>query len=350
MKTLLVIGDEKDFDSFQKFCGQRKHLTKYDFYFEKTNYHSLLNGELPDIKTREIVVLFFFPFVYWEDNIETKKSKGVYGNKEYFIKFKKFWKTVSQNIKKFYKNKKIHFVNNPEKIYLERDKKSVRTKLAKKRIPVSKHYLTRDYQKILEMLEDGKKFFIKVRYGSMGKGITYLEKNYWLTNFRFRNKNIISRKSDYGWTFVEITGNKNFLKRLMKQNIVIEEAVKPFLIKRRKFDLRIYVAFGEIIYIYPRSNSYNKIITNISQGGKGEDRYFLNSLPKKLIDQAKKSALKAVKALGLNFAGVDIIPDSDHSIVVIEVNAFPGFPSMKNKKTRFNLSKHIIDKIGGKKW
>jgi glutathione synthase/RimK-type ligase-like ATP-grasp enzyme len=350
MKTLLAIGDEEDFDSFQKFLGQSRLLKKRGFDFKKIDYQAVLEGKLPKIKTKKVMVLFFFPFIYWEENIETKKSKKVYGNRDYFIKFRKFWKEVSKNLKKYYKDKDLHFINLPEKLHVERDKELTRKILSKAGIPVPKHYFTRDYKKILEMINAGRKLFIKVRYGSMGKGITYLEKDYWLTNFRFRKNRIISKKSDYGWTFINISDNKKFLKKLLKQDIVIEEAVNPFLMKGRKFDLRVYVAFGKVLYVYPRTNEYDKIITNISQGARGEDKRFLNSLPPRLVGETKKNALKAVEAMDLNFAGVDIMPDGDHSVVVIEVNGFPGFPSMKDKKVKFNLSKYLIGEMAKEKW
>ncbi len=350
MKTILIIGDEKDFDSFQKFLSQRRLFRKHGFHFKTVDYQAVLEGKLPEVKTKKLIVYLFFPFNYWDKHIETKKSKEIYGNLNYFVKFRKFWKKIDKILKSFYKDKKIYFINRPDNVYVERDKERTNRILAKANIPVPKHYSTRDYRKILEVVDAGRKLFIKVRYGSMGKGITYLEKNYWLTNFKSKNSYIISKKSDYGWKFKEITGNKKFLRELLKQDVVIEEAVNSFLLKGRKFDLRVYIAFGKVLYIYPRSNEYNKIITNISQGARGEDAHFLNSLPHRLLEKTEKNALRTVKMMGLNFAGVDIMPDSDYSAVVIEVNAFPGFPSMTDRKRRFNLSKYIIAEIARKKW
>jgi glutathione synthase/RimK-type ligase-like ATP-grasp enzyme len=350
MKTFLAIGDHKDFDSFQKFYNQRKLFKKHGFHFKTVDYSGVLEEKLPKIKTKSVVVLLFFPFIYWENNIETKESTEVYGNRDYFLRFRKFWKQISRKIKNFYRDRDIHYVNLPEKLYVGRDKEATKRILAKAGIPVPKNHSSRDYRKILEMENVGKKLFIKVRYGSMGKGITYFEKNYWLTNFRFQNNRILSKKSDYGWSFIEVTGNRKFLNKLLKQDVIVEDAVNPYLLKERKFDLRIYIAFGKVLYVYPRSNEYNKITTNISQGGRGEDRHFLESIPPKILERAKKNALMAVKAMGLNFAGVDILPDVDQNAIVIEVNSFPGFPSMKNPKRRFNLSKYLISEITKQKW
>ena len=93
----------------------------------------------------------------------------------------------------------------------------------------------------------------------MGKGITYLGENRWSTNFIFRKRKILSRKSDYGWRFRNITNNKVFLKNLLKEDVTIEEAISPLLIKTRKFDLRMYVCFDKVLYTYPRSNKTDSV-------------------------------------------------------------------------------------------
>jgi len=347
MKTLLAIGDEKDFDSFKKFCRQKRFFKNHDFAFKTANYESVLKKELPPIKTKDLVVFLFFPFDYWDKNIETKKSKEPYGSRAYYLKFKEFWKKTDKILKEFYWDKKIHFINAPDKIYIGRDKELTKSILAKAGIPVPKHHSTRDYRKIIEMVDNGKKLYIKVRCGSMGKGITYLEKDRWLTNFRFKKNKITSKKSDYGWTFIDVTDNKKFLRALMQLDIIIEDAVSLFLLKGRMFDLRMYVGFGKVLYIYPRSNDCDKVTTNISQGAKGEGLQFVHGIPPKILNDAIKKAVKTAKAMGLNFAGVDIMPSNgNNKVTVIEVNSFPGFPRVR----RFNLSKYLIKEIVKQKW
>ena len=176
----------------------------------------------------------------------------------------------------------------------------------------------------------------------MGKGITYLKKDEWKTNFRFKNNKIISKKSDYGWTFIDITNNDEFLKQLLKQDITIEEEIQPYIVDKKKFDLRIYVSFNQVRYIYPRTNKSMSVTTNISQGGKGESQSFLNKIPKELLDQAKKEAINATKAMQTNFAGVDVMFDGKkNKPFVIEIQAFPGFPASK----KYNISKRILNDI-----
>ena len=296
MKTLLVIGDGKDWDSYQKFLKQKRFFKKHDFIFKSTGYDDVLNCRLPKIRTDKLVIFFFFPFNYWEKKIETKVYKGVYGNKSFYIKFIKFWRVITRKINKVYANKKIFYINEPKWISMDRDKELTKRIVSRQNIPVAKSYSSRDLGYILKLLDEGKKLFIKVRYGSMGKGITYLEKGRWFTNFRFRKNKIVSKKSDYGWRFKDITGNKRFLRELLKQDIVIEDALNPLLLKGKKFDMRLYVFFGKVLHIYPRSNDCEEITTNISQGARGENLKFLQGMPPRILEKSIKYAIKATKA------------------------------------------------------
>ena len=67
-------------------------------------------------------------------------------------------------------------------------------------------------------------------------------------------------------------------------------------------------------------------ITNWSQGGRMEDRLFLNrALSAGEIKAVKSISSKAAKAINLSFAGVDIIIDRDtRKINVLEIQSFPG--------------------------
>ena len=106
-------------------------------------------------------------------------------------------------------------------------------------------------------------------------------------------------------------------------------------------DLRMYVFFNRVIYVYPRKNKPDKITTNITQGARG-DPAFLQRLPKQLIRKAKKTAIKVSQSLNLNFVGMDIMLDRNQKdLYVIDVNVFPGFP----KRRTFNLSQNMIKEL-----
>ncbi len=342
MKTFLAIGDEKDFDTFKKIRKQKRFFYKTSFRFNSTDYYSLLNGSLPRISTKRLVVFLCFPFDYWDRYIEPRKYRGIYGNRSFYIKFKEFWKIVEERIKEYYKDKDIDYINHPKHLATDRDKELTKRLVKKHGVLVPKTVASRKISHILSLIEQNKKLFIKVRYGSMGKGITFLEKGRWMTNFRFRKKKIISKRSDYGWTFIDITGKKDFLRQVLKKDIIIEEAIDPLLIKGRKFDLRMYIFKNKVLYTYGRSNSERGITTNISQGARGEKLSFEKTLPQKQLDFAKKSAINAIKALRLNFGGVDMMLCSDKKTAkFIEVNAFPGFPKVR----RYNLARFFIEEV-----
>jgi len=101
-----------------------------------------------------------------------------------------------------------------------------------------------------------------------------------------------------------------------------------------------------VLYIYPRTNKKNAITANISQGGHGRSTQFLKRFPKNVIDKAVQSVIRTVKAMDVNFAGVDVMISKDLKVYVIELNAFPGF----TKVSRFNLSKRIIQHMENRKW
>ncbi|MBA3044474.1 hypothetical protein FP804_04995 [archaeon] len=347
-KTLLVLGDKSDWDSYKKFCKQLKHCHPKYISSITTTYEQLTKKRLPDIESKKIIVYLFFPFKYWDKNIEYKGYDSVYGNVKFYEKFMVFWSEIYEQINVFYKNKKVYFINHPLRISVDRDKELTKTILSRAGIEVKPSLFTRNYKDILRMVnKENRKLFIKVRYGSMGKGMTYMEKGKWKTNFRFENNRIMSSVSDYGWSFVNITDNLDFLKRLLTKDIVIEEAIEPYIIDNLKFDLRFYVCFNDVLYIYPRTNNSGEITTNISQGGKGRNTRFLRKIPDNMVKKASKVAVSAAKAMGLDFSGVDIMISKDlKHVYVIEINAFPGFPKTK----RFNLSSRIIKKIEGQPW
>ena len=85
--------------------------------------------------------------------------------------------------------------------------------------------------------------------------------------------------------------------------------------------------FGKAVYLYAKSSPAEYYVTNWSQGGRIDKRKtILRTIPQKNISRLKQMATKATRALGLNFAGIDIIFSQDFKkAYVLEGNAFPGY-------------------------
>jgi len=338
MKTILVIGDDIDWESFLKFKKKKNFFNNKKINFKTIDFSSILKGKLPSIRSSNILIMLFFPLDYWNNKIEKNFVKGhIYGDKKCADMFYTYLNKIKEIIDKKYK--KITYVNSFEAVNVDRNKELTK-KTIKKVVPVPKSHPAKKYKDIIKLLDKGKELYLKVNFGAMGKGITKLEKGKWLTNFIYRKGSIISRKGDYGWRFKDITNNKDFLKKLLKKDLVIEETINPYAINNKKFDIRYYIIYGKVRHKIIRSTSVKNVVTNITQGGSKEKKSFLKKIPKKYLKKAEKNAVKAAKALNLNFAGIDVMLSKKGTPYVIEAQSFPGFPA-----SRYNLSKKLASEI-----
>jgi len=339
--TILSFGDKLDYDEYQKFNEEKASFIKRGFDYATVNYKNVLRGKFPKIKTKRLIIFLFFPFDYWNKKIEHKHYRGIYGNRTFYRKFMHFWSEIDETIRKVFSDKEILIINNPLSSGKYRDKVLIKFRLSKAGIPNPRLYHITRSRDIYNLLAKGNSLFLKVRYGSMGKGITYLSSLIWETNFDFNDGKIISRRSDYGWTFKDITRNSAFLGHLIKKDILVEKAIDPLILKRKRIDLRIYTFGKKAIYVYPKTNYPEKVTTNISQGARG-DPHILKFIPKQLVTKAKRVAIKTAKALNLDLAGIDVVLDRNHKdVYIIDVNVFPGFP----RRRTFNLTKSIIKEL-----
>jgi len=339
--TLLAVGDRADHDAYRKFHREKAFLLENGFEYASVSYKQLLAKGAPRVNTKKVIVFLFFPFVYWDTRIEHKNYKGVYGNHVFYKKFTAFWKRVNETLKISLRQKEVSFINPPSLCGLYRDKKELAEKFSRGKIPVPRRLKVSRAKHLIDLLDKGQSFFLKPRYGSMGKGITFLSWANWQTNFIFKHGKIINKRSDRGWRFRDITGDKKFLGELLKKDVLTEEAIESLLLKKMKVDMRIYTFFDKVLYVYPRRNRADRITTNISQGAKG-DPGLLKELPQDLVNKAKKLAVKVSRTLGVNVAGMDIMMDHNlKDLYVIDVNVFPGFP----KRKTFNLAGAMIKEL-----
>jgi len=347
--TLLVIGDltmdgAKEEPSISKFIRHRKKLTERNVDSEFITYDDLLLGKLPDISTEKLKIMLFFPFSHWNNSIERYDvDSRIYGDEKFGNDYKRFFFFVSKIIEGKYKEKNITYVNPPQACILDRDKKRTTRLLKKRGISTPRAYKITNLAQFYKILNKIGALYVKPVFGAMGKGMTFVTKEGCWTNFIFRNNKIISRPYDYDWKFVSVSRKKRdaFLSILIKKKFVFEKAIKFPVVKRRKFDFRVYVVYGKTPYLYAKSAPRKKFITNWSQGGRIENPNFLKKfLPKRKINEIRRIAKEGSKAMGLNYAGVDVMMDEEsHKLYFSEAHSFPAY------ERGFNLMKCVIEKI-----
>jgi ribosomal protein S6--L-glutamate ligase len=110
--------------------------------------------------------------------------------------------------------------------------------------------------------------------------------------------------------------------------------VQEFIKESAGTDIRAIIVGGKVIASMKRQSLDDDFRSNIHQGGEGT--------PIKLTDEERKVALKAAKAMGLPFCGVDMMV-SDRGPLVLEVNPSPGFSI--EKVTGRNVAGKVIEYI-----
>ncbi|MBL7131006.1 MAG: hypothetical protein ISS45_06370 [Candidatus Omnitrophica bacterium] len=339
--TILAIGDKQDFDAYRKFHRRRALLIRQGFKYVTISYRDLLQAKLPSILTKRVIIFLFFPFSYWNKYIEHRGYKGLYGNVGFSIKFSSFWNKVSRIIKQQMPDKEVLFINRPFFCGLYRDKLSVIRRLQRHKVSQPRLYNIPTVKQAYKLINSGHNIFVKPRCGSLGKGMSYLNWENWMTNFTFRGNKILSRISDRGWKFRQVKQNNLFLNRLIRSGLLFQEAVDSVLLDNFKIDLRIYTFFNRVIYSYPRKNKADKITTNISQGGRG-DPSILELLPKRQAEKARRIAAYASKVLKLNISGIDVMLDRNlRDVYIVDVNVFPGFPRSRAFDMVWSIAKNL---------
>lgn len=117
----------------------------------------------------------------------------------------------------------------------------------------------------------------------------------------------------------------------LNANILIQEFIK----EAKGEDIRAFIVNGKVVGSMKRSSKEGEFRSNLHRGGSAE--------VVKLTKEERTVALKAVKALGLSIAGVDMLR-SDRGPLVLEVNSSPGLEGIE-KATGKDIAGKIIDYI-----
>jgi len=176
-------------------------------------------------------------------------------------------------------------------------------------VPHPKTLVTEDIHKAMAWAEKFEDCVLKPIFGNGGEGI-----------YRFKNKSLITRL--------------NLLNEYKKKYgvIYLQEFINTPGEGYR--DIRAFVVGDNVVAaMYRISDNW---ITNIRQNGRPERC--------EVTPEIEDIALKAKKALGILYGGVDIIEDEDGSLKVLEVNGAPSWEAL-SRVSKVDIARCLVEYI-----
>ncbi|WP_169568266.1 30S ribosomal protein S6--L-glutamate ligase [Sneathiella limimaris] len=119
--------------------------------------------------------------------------------------------------------------------------------------------------------------------------------------------------------------------RGLKANILVQE----FIAESKGADVRCVVIGNKVVAAMKRQAEEGEFRSNLHQGG--------TASKVKISPAERAAAVRAAKALGLRFAGVDLLRSNDGP-KVLEVNSSPGLEGVENV-TGLNIASQVIEYI-----
>lgn len=202
----------------------------------------------------------------------------------------------------------IPVINDPSKSLIARDKWRCLLHLYLNGLPVPETLVTENPFTAMRYVKDKHIVVYKPLMGSLGLGSTLVQ--------------------DPDLAF-------NVTRGLM--NIGLPSYYQVYL-EKPGYDYRVFVVGEEVIGAMKRVNPYSWK-TNVAQGAGGVP------VSEKEEPEVYELGLKAVKILGLDYAGVDIAYDKDtRRYYILEVNAFPQWEGLRNA-TGVNPPDYIVEYV-----
>lgn len=200
----------------------------------------------------------------------------------------------------------VLLVNSPRSIEAAVDKYLSLALLQQAGLPVPATFVCQDLATAMKGFHElGESVVVKPIFGSLGRGLVRLQTR--------------DEAASY------------FRKLIEEQRVIYQQE----FITHPGYDVRLLV-LGERVWGMKRKNSRHWI-TNISQGGVGE-AYQVKS-------EERELALRAARAVGANFAGVDLITDSKTGKqFILEVNAVPGWRAI-SRVLEVDIAAELISEI-----
>lgn len=196
----------------------------------------------------------------------------------------------------------VRIINDPDAIARAADKHNCSIVLAAAGVPVPPHLLLSPEKETrksaVRML--GPRMILKPSGGSLGRDVALIL-------------------------------NPGVLDRVRTKDDTIAQEYLP---DAAQGDLRVFVVGGTVVATMLRVPARGEHRANLARGGKG---YFHQA-----TEQETAVALAAIKAVGLDFGGVDIVPTKSGP-VVIEVNSRPGhkIAEITDTKTRDAIADEV---------
>jgi RimK family alpha-L-glutamate ligase len=199
----------------------------------------------------------------------------------------------------------VTVVNSSEAVIAARDKLLAHQALAAAGVPFPRTVLARQPSDVAKMvrLVGGPPVILKLLSGTHGKGVML-----------GKDLDEIQASLETVWA--------------LNETLLIQEYVHY----DPGADIRAIVAGGRVLGAMRRVAQLGRFRANVHQGATVE--------PYPLTDELEWIALQATEVLGLDIAGVDLVPTS-HGFAVIEVNSAPGFEGFE-KATGRNVAADFL--------
>lgn len=174
--------------------------------------------------------------------------------------------------------------------------------------------------------------------------------DFWVAANATVAREIIARETASGASLVlkPLRGSQGFGLRLLDGRLPYELAYEeqPYYLQRfvasgerRSYqDYRVFVIGGHAVAGMTRSNS--SWICNVAQGAQ--------CLPLNLAEDVKAIAEESANALGLDYAGVDVIRAVNGELYALEVNAMPAWRALQDVSKidiARSIARHIVARI-----
>ncbi|ACV24047.1 tetrahydromethanopterin:alpha-L-glutamate ligase [Methanocaldococcus fervens] len=209
-----------------------------------------------------------------------------------------------------YLNQYVPVINPPEGIDRASNKFLTSVFLELNNIPQPKTVVTESINEAIVWIDAFEEAVLKPIFGCEGEGIVKVKKD------------------------SPISVKLNILDEFRKKykTFYIQEFIKPLRNEYR--DIRAFVIDDEVVAAMYRVGGDNWK-NNVSQGGRVERC--------EITDEIEELSLKAKNALGLFYAGVDLI-ESEEGLKVLEVNSTPSWIGL-SKVSKVNIADKLLEKI-----